>query len=85
MVTEFVVSAVLAIFRALVAPLPVYTLDTAAMSAQSSQVGALAMTLNGYAPVSQLAIALGLLGGLKLALLAWQGVVFVYHQFWGSS
>lgn len=85
MVTYALLVLVVSVVLGTVANLPTYTLPTEAINANAAQVGAWASALNGYAPVAQLGAALLLLVGLKLALLAWQAVLFIYHQFWGSS
>ena len=85
MITYALLLLVVNVVLGTVANLPPYTLDTTAINANAEQVGAWASALNGYAPIGQLGLVLGLLVGLKLALLAWQAVLFIYHQFWGSS
>lgn len=79
------ISVAVAVVAGLVDNLPDYDFDTSAFNVQAEQVGAWASALNGYAPIAQLGVALGILVGLRLALLAWQTVVFIYHQFWGSD
>lgn len=85
MITEFLLETVVGIVLGLVQMTPASTVDYSQLHDQSQQVGALASALNGYTPVAQVGAALVLLVALKLALLAWQGVMFIYHQFWGSS
>lgn len=85
MVTEAIVSALVGILEGLVSPLPTYTLDTASFNTTAVSVGSIASVLNGYAPIAQVGIGLAVVLGLKLALLTWQVVVFIYHQFWGSN
>ena len=85
MVVNLLLGLVVGIVLGLIEPLPTYTLDVELLTVQAEQVGAMASSLNGYVPVTQIGLALLLLVGLKLALLLWQTLVFIYHQFWGSS
>lgn len=40
---------------------------------------------NGYFPVNTLAICLAAVMGLKVIMLGYRLLLFIYHQFWGSS
>lgn len=85
MIVLAIVVVVVGLVLGLVGNLPTYTLDLSQVQQDASQIGAWASALNGYAPIVQLGAAIGILLGLKLALLGWHTVVFIYHQFWGSS
>lgn len=85
MITEALISAGVGIILGLVSVLPRHDFDAAAMADTFGTVASYAGGLNGYAPVLQLGLAIALLAGLKLALMAWNVVLFIYHQFWGSS
>lgn len=85
MVTEAIVSALIGILQGLVSPLPTMTVDASTINTQATSAGALASAMNGYAPVQTLGVALALVFGVKVALLGWQVVVWIYHQFWGSN
>jgi hypothetical protein len=84
-VTEFVLECLFGLIRGLIALGPTYTPPIAEAARQAETVGGTAAGLGGYVPVGQLALVLALLVVAKLALLAWQLIVFIYHQFWGSS
>lgn len=84
MITDLILSAFTGIILGLFEPLPVHPVDTSVIEGQTSQIGAMASALNGYAPIGLLGACLAVLLTLKVALLAWRGVLFVYHQFWGS-
>ncbi|MDR1188132.1 MAG: hypothetical protein LBK95_11875 [Bifidobacteriaceae bacterium] len=85
MITEFILECLFGLIRGLIALGPSYTPPVADAASQASMVGATASGLNSYAPVGTLALVLALLVAAKLALMVWQLVVFIYHQFWGSS
>lgn len=85
MVVDILLGIVVGLFLGVIAPLPTFTIDTAFLNVQAQQVGAMASALNGYVPITQIGAALLVLLSLKLALLAWQTIVFIYHQFWGSN
>lgn len=40
---------------------------------------------NEYFPVHTLGLCLGVVFGLKVLMLGYRLVLFIYHQFWGSS
>lgn len=85
MITEALIRAAVAVILGMASVLPRHTFDVTAMADTFGQVASYAGGLNGYAPVLQLGLAVGLLASLKLALMAWNVVLFIYHQFWGSS
>lgn len=64
--------------------IPVAAIDVSGLVANVSQVSGLAGTLNGYFPLVTLGMCLGVVLGLKLLMLGYRLVLFVYHQFWGS-
>lgn len=47
-------------------------------------VGAMFL-LDGYVPLTDIWIAVAVLFAARIGMAAWHGVVWVYHQFWGSS
>lgn len=85
MITDFLLETLAGIILGLLTPLPKHTIDMGGLAGSASDVGATAAALNGYAPIASLGIALSVLLGLKLALLSWQAIVWIYHQFWGSN
>jgi hypothetical protein len=41
--------------------------------------------VNRFVPLADLFIIIGLALLIAIAMTVWHGVLFVYHQFWGSS
>ena len=85
MITEALVSVMSAVILGFTSLLPSYKVDSSAFGATAGQVGSFAGGLDGFAPIGDLGLALMLIVGLKLALMTWNLVLFIYHQFWGSS
>jgi len=65
--------------------IPSWTPPTDAFGSTSTQLGSMAAVGNGYFPVVVLGVCLTLVLGLKVALLGWRVVLFIWHQFWGSD
>ena len=83
-ITEFMIDLTTGIIAGFIPLLPPVTFDSAGFTATTtafSRMGA----LNGYFPVATLGLCLGLVFGLKLWMLAYRLVLFIYHQFWGSD
>jgi hypothetical protein len=64
--------------RAVVGLIPSWSPPTEALASTSSSFGSMAAKGNGYFPVAILGVCLVLIFGLKLALLLWRLVIFVY-------
>lgn len=84
MITDLVISVIAGLVLGLVNLLPKVEIDLDAFAHSTGLMGQLGGAMNGYAPTTQFAIALGLLVTLKVGLSAWNGILFIYHQFWGS-
>lgn len=67
--------------RAVVGLVPDWAPPTAAFEGTATNVGAMAAAGNAYFPVVTLGVCLVLVLGLKVALLVWRAVVFVYEVF----
>lgn len=85
MITDAVVVFLLQSVRAVLALVPGWAPPPDAFGQVSVSLGALAAVGNGYFPVVVTGVCLVLVLSLKVALLAWRVVLFVYHQFWGSN
>lgn len=79
MILDAIIGFFLAAFRAVVGLLPTWSPDTSAFSTMSTSIGSAASSANGYFPVSVLGWCLVLILGVKVALLAWRVVLFVYE------
>lgn len=64
---------------------PQATIDVSSLTANASAVAGLAGTLNGYFPLVTLGVCIGIVIALKAFMLLYRVVLFVWHQFWGSS
>jgi hypothetical protein len=64
---------------------PVAAIDVSGLAVNVSTVAGLAGTLNGYFPLVTLGVCLGIVFGLKVFMLGYRLVLFVWHQFWGAS
>lgn len=71
--------------RAVVGLIPSWSPPASDFATSAGQFGALAFRANGYFPVAVLAWCLVLVLALKVFLLAWRVIVFLYHQVWGSD
>lgn len=85
MITEALVHFVGQSLRAVLGLIPTWNPPVDPFTGSAYAVGGMAGALNGYFPVSTILVCLTLLVGLKVALLGWRLIVFVYHQVWGSD
>ena len=76
--------ALLPMLSGLLGLLPAARLDFSALAGVAA-VGDGAAMLNGYFPIATLGLCLALVFGLKIFMLGYRVLLFVYHQFWGSS
>jgi hypothetical protein len=84
-ITEALLNVLVGVVQGFGSLLPTYTVDVSGLTAGATSVGGLAASMNGYAPVLVLGVALAVVFGYWLALLAFRGVVWLYHQVWGSD
>jgi hypothetical protein len=84
-ITEALISFVAQAARAVLGLVPQWSPPAHAFGQMSHAFGAYAAVGNGYFPVVVTGVCLGLVLALKVGLLAWRVVIFVYHQFWGSN
>lgn len=85
MVTEALIGFFMQAIRAVVRILPVWSPPAEDLTAVSTEVGAWGARADGYFPVTVLGVCLAVVFAVKVGLLAWRVVVFIYHQFWGSD
>lgn len=81
MITNAIVSAVLASIDALVTLLPVFTWPVRVVSG----VFLFMAQANRVVPIVVAAAMLAVFLVLKLAMNGWEFALFIYHQVWGSS
>lgn len=85
MITDAIISALLAALDALVSLVPVVTLPVLTVTSFATQFASLISGIHRAAPLGDAlaVLALGLL--VMFALATFDLGVWVYHQFWGSS
>lgn len=64
---------------------PTATIDVSSLATNAATISSLAGTLNGYFPLVTLGVCIGIVLGLKVFMLGYRLVLFIFHQFWGSS
>ena len=84
MVTEFIIGMTCGIISGFLDLMPSFTIDMSSLAAAGEAIGR-AGALEAYFPVTTLFICFALVLGLKLWMLGYRLVLFVYHQFWGSA
>ncbi|WP_084129592.1 hypothetical protein [Demequina sp. NBRC 110055] len=85
MITEWLLQLVGGIAAALVSLLPAVNWDVDDFSGASMQWGTSLSAFNVYVPLTAIFAVAGLLLAVWLTTAAWNGLVWVYHQFWGSN
>lgn len=85
MITAALLVLTLATVTGLLNIAPVASIDVSALAVNASTVAGLGGTLNGYFPVVTLGVCLGIVFGLKVFMLGYRLVLFIFHQFWGAS
>lgn len=84
MVTEALLVILAASARGLFALVPAVDIGLGLFE-QAYQVGTWFTALNRYVPMGAVIGVLFMLLALKLFLFGWRVVIWIYHQFWGSS
>ncbi|HEY0186221.1 MAG TPA: hypothetical protein VGC67_01905 [Cellulomonas sp.] len=85
MITDSLIRFVGQSIRAVLGLLPSWTPPADAFGTQATSIGTLAVRADGYFPVLVLGICLAFVLALKVLLLAWRVLLFLYHQVWGSD
>lgn len=82
MVTDALINAVFGGLNALLSLAPNWTLSPPAYESGYLNI---VYDFNKIVPIGDVVSALGIVLGLRVALQAWDFLVFVYHQFWGGD
>ena len=85
MITTALLVVALGSLAGLLNIVPVASIDVSGLTVNASMVAGLAGTLNGYFPLVTLGVCLGVVFALKLFMLGYRLVLFIFHQFWGAS
>lgn len=85
MVTGALIGLIFGGIRAVMGLVPSWDPAADPFGSAAFNVGAMAGALDGYAPVAVIGVCLVLLLSLKVFMLGWRLIVFVYHQFWGAE
>jgi hypothetical protein len=85
MITAALIAMFLSTLTGLLNLAPTTSIDVSGLTANVGTVASLAGTLNGYFPLFTLGMCLGVVFGLKVFMFGYRLVLFIWHQFWGSS
>lgn len=85
MITAAIIGLMFGGIRAVMGLVPTWDSAADPFGSAAFSVGSMVGALDGYAPVAVIGVSLVLLLSLKVGLLGWRLVVFVYHQFWGAD
>lgn len=81
MITEALLVFGARVVRAMVGLIPSWGPETEPFTTTSANVGAMAAVGNGYFPLTVLGVCLAVIVVLKVGLLVWRLIVFVYELF----
>lgn len=84
MITDLIIQAFMSGIGTLLGFLPETGPGDIDAQASASAV-AFGTTANGFFPVHTIVVVLLALLALEIALLTWDLIVWIYHQFWGSD
>lgn len=82
MITDLIIGGFIGFIRALTDLIPTFTLP---VPTGNGSVLSIAGSLNSIIPLNHILIAFFACVVVRLALAGWDALVWVYHQFWGSS
>lgn len=85
MITAALLEAAARVLASLFALVPDVALDVDDFGNVGTMLGSSAFGFNDYFPVTALFGAVALLLTVWFSMAAWNAIVWVYHQFWGSS
>lgn len=86
MITEALLSVVVGLVEWIVSITPTFGVELDLdLAGFFEDVGENAQRLNGWFPVATLAICIGILLAVQAITTVWGFVLWLYHQFWGSS
>lgn len=84
MITDLIVGGFLSFIATILSWLPEWdfpSLDNVVPGSLASSLG----SVDNILPLLQIMLIFAAYLSVRLALIAWDGIVWVYHQFWGSS
>lgn len=84
MITEFFIDLTCGIVAGFLSLMPQASLDLSGLEDVGNIIGRVG-PMNEFFPVVTLGACLGLVLAVKFYMLGYHLVMFVYHQFWGSS
>lgn len=82
MITDIIVGGFLALIRTLTDLIPAIPLPNP--SGSNSFLATLS-TANSIIPLATIILGLFAMVAVRFGLYAWDAIVWIYHQFWGSS
>jgi len=85
MITDALLKVFSAAFRSLLNLIPEWAVPDFDLARAGEMFGRAGALFNEYVPLPLMVACLLALVALHIAHGMWQGVLFVYHQFWGSS
>lgn len=85
MITDAIIAAFFGGINALLSLMPTYVLPEGLTVDRTLIIGQYASLSNNIFPLGTIIQIAGLGIGLKLLMFGWDFIVFIYHQFWGSS
>lgn len=81
MITDSIVSLFINLLRGIFDLLPQWTPDLGSMNVSFFRVGQIGGILNGYFPLTALAVGLGIIFAARLFIAAWNLIVWIYEKF----
>ena len=85
MITDAIITAFFGSINALLSLMPSYVLPTELVVDRTLIIGQYASLSNNIFPLVTIAKIAGLALAIKLLMFGWDFIVYIYHQFWGSS
>ncbi len=85
MITQLLVGIILGTISGMLSLAPSWQVDLSPLANAVHDFGHKAATFNGYFPLITLGLCLAIVFGLKAGMFGWRLILFIYHQFWGSS
>lgn len=84
MILTWLIDAVLDVVTALLSAIPTPALPVQDLSDFFARIGSAARLISQYFPVPVLVSCVALVLAARFALLTWNIILWVIHQFWGS-
>ena len=80
MIPDFFIATVTAILKNIIELVPTWTIPVAVTQSWGTRFGTFVSWANGFFPVYDVAVCLGILVSIKVIILVWRGVVFIYDK-----